>query len=275
MLNSNLEISVWEEHQFWLEILEDHAHFIHDFLAPSETKWIDMAKQYITSFQQLQQQLQTIPSTSPLDSNEMIQIAHLIEPYALGYYKFEGHIQQLRVFNEVNLNLPPTYLNGTLNENEEYLRLLSYYKEGKNPPLLRLDALMDLWLEDQVGHAALLVRALDGVELALVQKTELYKQQFQAHMLKNKSIKSYLRFIPSGSPIEQRFAKEVAQSVHDLNEFVLSIVTLFKSDSVLNQTNLRFLEHHFPESCYFLRKLILYVPDIQISPCALQKPSFR
>lgn len=33
-------------------------------------------------------------------------------------------------------------------------------------------------------------------------------------------------------------------------------ISLYQVDEVLNNTTLRFLEHHFPESCYFLVHLM-------------------
>jgi hypothetical protein len=125
--------SAWEEHAFWLEILENRAQFIHGYLAPHETKWAQTAKQYIEVFKRLRSQLQTINPSLPYKSKKMISFAQESYPIAFGYYRFEGHLQHLRIQNCVNLNLSPTDLNGTLNENEEYLRILSFAMHGKAP----------------------------------------------------------------------------------------------------------------------------------------------
>ncbi|WP_408006137.1 DUF2935 domain-containing protein [Pseudalkalibacillus sp. A8] len=131
-------ISVWEEHAFWLEILGDHAHFLRDYLSPTEGRWVDLANQYIQAFNYLRQKLQLINQNLPPSSPAMIEMAKEIQPVAEGYYKFEGYMQKLRILNQVNLNLTPTYLNGTLNENQEYLRLLMFYIHGKNAEELSL-----------------------------------------------------------------------------------------------------------------------------------------
>jgi hypothetical protein len=188
---------------------------------------------------------------------------------------FEGRLQRLRLENKVNLNLTPTYLNGTLGENQEYLRMLGYYMNGQEPPILPLVDLMDLWLEDQAGHAALLVRTLDGVEARLVNETRVFMQAFQTFIVKNEAIKGYLRFTQEGFPMQIRFASEVALAVAGFTQHVEKIVAQFKNDEVLNQGTLRFLEHHFPEACYFVKKLSYYAPEINYPPCTLTKPSFR
>ncbi|WP_257347114.1 DUF2935 domain-containing protein [Pseudalkalibacillus decolorationis] len=269
------KISVWQEHHFWLEILEDHAHFIHDYLSAFEKKFVDTALQYIKAFNKLRQHLCTINQSLSEDSAEMIQLAKQINPVALGYYQFEGQLQRLRIVNRVNLNLSPSYLNGTLSENQEYLRQLSFYMQGKEPPILPLVDLLDLWLEDQLGHSALLIQILDAVELPLLQQAEHFKNVFSAHIIKNDAIKGYLRFIKPGFSVQNHFAKEVAESVLGLNQLVLKVLKLYVDDEVLNQATLRFIEHHFPEACYFLRKLTYYTPDLNIPPCSLSKPSFR
>lgn len=268
-------ISVYEEHAFWLEVLEDHAHFIHDFLSPSEVQYVNIAKQYIQLFRGLLNKLSNYPATESASSTQMITLAREIYPIANGYFHFEGQLQRLRIENKVNLNLTPTYLNGTLGENQEYLRMLGYFVNGQIPPILPLVDLMDLWLEDQSGHAALLARAVDGVEVALVTQTREYMQIFQLFIVKNEAIKGYLRFTPEGFPIQLQFARDVVLAVIGFTSLVEKMVQLFKGDEVLNQSTLRFLEHHFPEACYFLRKLSFYVPDISYPPCSLSKPSFR
>ncbi|MCK9858641.1 DUF2935 domain-containing protein [Paenibacillus sp. ATY16] len=46
-------ISPWEEHLFWLEILDDHSIFVRDFLSPTESHWVVLAQQYSERFRYL------------------------------------------------------------------------------------------------------------------------------------------------------------------------------------------------------------------------------
>jgi hypothetical protein len=50
-------ISLWEEHLFWLEIIQDHAYFVRDHLSVKEVEYVRTAKQYIHLFDDLLKQL--------------------------------------------------------------------------------------------------------------------------------------------------------------------------------------------------------------------------
>ncbi|MFE8701405.1 DUF2935 domain-containing protein [Cytobacillus sp. FJAT-54145] len=265
------EISPWEEHRFWLEILKDHAYFVRDYLSPAEIQWVEKANQFIKWFEQVETQLSRISPNAQVQSNEMMAFSRNAYDVAYNYSLFEGQIMNLRLYNKININLTPTYFNGTLNENMEYLRILSYYMKGQAYQPLALTDLLDLWLEDQLGHAALLIRLVDGVEFDIIQSATALKGKFSQHIVKNNAIKGYLRVTQEGFPIQIRFGYEVAESVIQFNELVSHAVHLFKDDELINQATLRFLEHHFPESCYFMNKLSYYARDLQYPPCALTK----
>lgn len=269
-------IRPWEEHSFWLEILEDHAYFVRDHLSPSEQTFVETANQYVQAFSQLRKRLAAVPKNLPFDSRELMEFSREAWPIVTGYFQFEGHLQSLRVQNKVNLNLSPTYLNGTLGENQEYIRILSYYTQGQNFPPLPLVDLLDLWLEDQLGHAVLFRNVLDPVELALTNQTEGYITRFQGFLVQNKQMRSLLRFSAEGFPRQQRLSRQVGQVTIDMYNFVQDVITLYIGSEMFTRTTLRFLEHHLPETCYFIKKLSYFAPELtsQAAKCPLSKPSF-
>lgn len=69
--------------------------------------------------------------------------------------------------------------------------------------------------------------------------------------------------MPPHFPLQIAFAREVSSTVLAFNQIVENVITLYKGKEVLNATTLRFLEHHFPESCYFLTKLSAFVPEME------------
>jgi hypothetical protein len=265
-----MHITPWEEHSFWLYVLKDHAYFIRDYLSPSETKWVRQAEVFIQEFERVEKQLETLPKNIGVSTEAMVQLAKRAYYVSHQYYQFEGYLLNLRLYNKVNLNLSPTYLNGTLLENGEYLRILQYYSNGIEYPPLPLTDLLSLWLEDQLGHSALLIRLLDGVEFDMIQRANALKLQFSQFIVKNSAIKKYLQFTEPGFPIQLKFARDVSKAVVQFNELVGEAIYLYKNDELINQSTLRFLEHHFPESCYFLKKLSYYAPDITFHPCSLK-----
>ncbi|WP_325176790.1 DUF2935 domain-containing protein [Paenibacillus alkalitolerans] len=269
------DLSAWEEHRFWVEILGDHARFVRDALSPEEAGWVAAAQAYIGDFRRLRESLSGLPPSAPASSAAMIRFAVESQGTAASYYRFEGGLQHLRIFNRVNLDLTPSFLNGTLNENQEYLRLLSFYVQGLNPAPLPLSELLDLWLGDQLGHALLLSRILDPVEIPLIERAEAVIRELQSHLVKNQAIKGYLRFTPPNFPLQMNFGGQVARSVAVFYNLVLEVISLYKESEVLNKTTLRFLEHHIPETCYFMQKLARFNRSfLTIPDCPLTKPSF-
>lgn len=267
-------LSIKEEHLFWLEVLEDHAHFLRDYLSPEETRWWREAERFFPSFREAIARAEALPSSVPASSAEMQAFGAAVYPLADAYCKLEGHMQHLRLLNQVNLNLTPSYFNGTIGENREYLRQLSYWAQGMPAPPLSLTQLLDLWIEDQLGHAVLLHGLLDPVEQALGAEANRYASLFSSYMVKNRAMQSYERFTPPGFPAETRFAAEVLASVKDFYAFVQRVVAAYIGTELLSKATLRFLEHHFPESCYFMRKLAVFVPGApSFADCPLRRPS--
>ncbi|MDR6227338.1 DUF2935 domain-containing protein [Desmospora profundinema] len=269
-----MELRAWDEHHFWLEILEDHAQFVFEFLSPAEKKWVQAAKSYKQRFRALRQELQGIDRGAAVTSFEMIQFARRAQPVAAGYYQLETALQRLRIRNQIVITATPSYFNGTLLENEEYLRFLSHYVCGMEPPPLPLADLLELWLVDQLGHALLLINHLDPVEVQVAARADQFRAAFQALLLQNRTITGYLRSEPPGFPRQMKLAAQAAEQVTEFYFFVQYVVREFRNHQLMNKTTLRFLEHHFPEACYFLHKLSHYAPDITIPPdCLLTKPT--
>ncbi|WP_254871164.1 DUF2935 domain-containing protein [Bacillus sp. Marseille-Q1617] len=273
---ANQMITIWEEHLFWLEVLQDHAYFIRDHLSAAEEEYVEASQRYIQLFGELIEQLNRIPSTAGHGDETMIQFSNRVWPVAKGYFEFEGMLQSLRIDNKVNLNLSPTYLNGTLAENQEYLRFLGYLMKGQEPEPLSLWELMDLWLEDQLGHALLFQNMLDPIEIGASRRAEAYINQYQVYIVQNRHLKGYLRFKQPGFARQREFAYEVGRTTLEMSQYISGMVVKYNKKKLLNKTTLRFLEHHFPETCYFIKKLSYYSPKLKeaAGACSLKRASY-
>lgn len=269
-------ISIWEEHLFWLEVLQDHAYFVRDHLAVTEKDYIETAHRYIQLFQDLLNQLNRLSPTVQSQDAAQVEFSKNALTVAQGYYEFEGALQSLRIDNKVNLNLSPTYLNGTLAENREYLRILSYLVKGNEPTPLGLVDLMDLWLEDQLGHAVLFQNMLDPIEIGASRQADVYISNYQAFIVQNHHIKGYLKFKQPGFARQREFASTVGRVTLEMSQLIYTMVHKYRENKLLNKTTLRFLEHHFPETCYFIKKLSYYAPELQqeASQCSLRRASY-
>lgn len=265
----------WEEHHFWLHMLRDHAIFLRDFLSPAEETWVNYARSYIEAYTAVIDRLEKLDPHLPVSAPEMIALANEADRVASGYYQLESRMQNLRLYNEVVLNLTPTYFNGTLNENGEYLRLLGYFKQGQTPPELPLIQVIDLWLLDQFGHVMLTINGVDPAEVAIQRRLQEYSQTFQGLLAALVSMTNFLRSVPDDNPVIRKYARDVGLATLAFEPFIRELVAYYRRDSVANRMTLRFLEHHFPETCYFLRKLSRYVPEVDkfAKTCSVHYPT--
>ncbi|MEH7336159.1 DUF2935 domain-containing protein, partial [Neobacillus drentensis] len=111
---------------------------------------------------------------------------------------------------------------------------------------------------------------------AVDRQSDVYAQRFQMFILQNHHVKGFLRFTEQGFPRQKELALEVGRIVIEMNLYVRSIVEKYRGSKLLNKTTLRFLEHHFPETCYFIKKLAEFAPELHLESthCSLRKPSF-
>ncbi|GIQ70946.1 DUF2935 domain-containing protein [Xylanibacillus composti] len=254
-----LHMSISEEHHFWLANLRDHACLIRDHLSPGEDTWLELAEQYRMHFEQLLEEAQWMRSKQQEDQGEAVEFAHRAQAAAYGYFRFEGRMQHLRLHNQVELQLTPSSLNSSLNENQEYLRLLYYWSRGESAPHLPLADLTGLWLESLLGAASRLHRALDETEHALAQQASLIKRQLQAQLLKNAAIRGYLRFTPEGFPLQRSFMEEVSQAAQQCADFSAHLTRLHREGRVTNSCSLQHLLHVQHEVRHFLNRLSAYM----------------
>jgi hypothetical protein len=270
-------ISPWEEHRFWLKILDDHAHFVRDYLSPAEKEYVNIANQYIRSFRYFRKRLKQINLKLDVSSPELVYFAREVHPIVYGYFSFESNLEYLRLRNEVNLNLTPSFLTGTLRENQEYLRILGYFSCGEEAPSLSLIGLLDLWLEDQAGHAELLANGLDPLERETITKAQVLSKAFISYLFTNRKMKQMEHFIHEDVPQQTKFVHQVIHTVNEFNQLVIHVLQEYKDEQLLSRLTYRFLEHHLPETCYFLKKLSCFVPNDQnlIPYCELVPPYFN
>ncbi|NEW07006.1 DUF2935 domain-containing protein [Paenibacillus sp. SYP-B3998] len=275
-MSLNGTMTPWQEHLFWVEILQDHAIFVDQALAPGEVQWVAIAQRYIAAFTELRNRILKTDPLLPVSSETMIRLSRDIYPVAHGYYQFEGYMQHLRIQNKVVLSLTPVYFNGTLLENGEYLRILHNWMNGVPYEPLPLVTLTEMWLEDQLGHTVLLENHLDPTEIELVRSTQQYAQHFEAHIVKNNAIRGFLRFTPPNFTVQMKFARQVAETVIGFYHLVEKVIREYEHSELLSRLTLRFLEHHLPETCYFLHKLADYnIEILGLTNCPLTEPSFE
>jgi hypothetical protein len=151
----NFETAAKFEHGFWLQILGDHARFIHDSLAPKEQQEIDTANKFIQIFDQLLENVQ---------GESLVSLSNKALEESNTFREFKLHLIKRHLIGEIEIGLGPTFLSHMVNELEEYLRVLDYLKQGKVPPIFHELHHHMLWLLDAAGHAGAISDNLDRIE---------------------------------------------------------------------------------------------------------------
>ncbi len=117
------------EHRFWLEIMQNHAQFIHDALYPSEKDDIQRAYTYIYQFSEL---LAYVPL---IDDSNAVSFSVSVDDKVEQFKQFKLHLLRHQLLGDNGIHLTPTFVNHMVNELEEYQNVLNYLKKGEAPPI--------------------------------------------------------------------------------------------------------------------------------------------
>lgn len=238
------------EHRFWLQVLGDHARFIHTSLAPKEESDIRIAESFIARFDTLLTEARGgVAAPSLSDLNERAR------RYATKFRAYKLHLLERHLVGKVATSLPPTFLNHMVNEIEEYLRILGCLCEGETPPPLHPVHHHLLWLQDAFGHAATLTQQVDPAEQGFAHKSEAFRKQFEAFYLKAVEFAGYLRTQVDEFPALSKFNLDVGLEMKLFSEFLGELEELRLSDELLGVLEPLLPDHMAREECYYLFKL--------------------
>ncbi|WP_044640229.1 DUF2935 domain-containing protein [Risungbinella massiliensis] len=243
------------EQRFWIAVLRDHSQFILDSLSPKEKKEIKRAKHFLHLFEQL-------------DSAEGLKDLTTSYESAIELRKFKLHLLRRLLTEKFDFHLTPTFINHMVNEVEEYLRILPYLMDGKEPPTLHPLHHHLLWLPDASGHAVGIRSNLDGTEKDLFEKSQYFGNQFEDFYIKAIELAGYLRTHLSEFPALSRFNKQVELEINLFMNFLHEIEELGLSKEMLSTLNPLLANHMYREECYYLTKLaqVSEVEDPKCSP---------
>ena len=245
---SYLDSAVFE-HRFWLQVLGDHSRFIHDSLYPSEREDIAKAASFTQDFDQL---LSQVPS---LNQSNALPFANTVEDYVTQLRYFKLSIIKRHLIGDMKIHLTPTFLNHMVNELEEYLRVLSYLKQGKIPPIYHELHHHLIWLLDASGHAGAINDRMDGVEKRLKEKSGVFTKHFEQFYLKAVELTGYLRTNINSFPALNRFNHDIEVEINLFKTFLAELEEMELSAEVLGSFSASMADHMAREEQYYLIKL--------------------
>ena len=248
-MNSFSDQAIYE-HQFWLQVLGDHARFIRDTLSPTEQEFIKKAVYFIETFDSLLNK-----SRSNLSIEALQNLTEQANEQAQQIRAFKLEIIREHLVGDITIDLSPTFLNHMVNEVEEYLRILPYLLQQQVPPVAHPLHHHLVWLLDAAGHAGGITDNLDLVEKQLQEKSEAFTVRFEQFYIKAVEMAGYLRSNVQMFPALERFNENVKLEIALFKTFLDELEEMEMSNRLLGTLDQLMADHMAREECYYLIKL--------------------
>jgi hypothetical protein len=245
------------EHRFWLQVLGDHARFLHESLAPVEEEEIETAHYFINTFDRL---------LARVGSIDLVHLSMRADEEAKKIRDFKLNLIAKMLTGRVKIHLGPTFVNHMVNEVEEYIRVLDYLKRGQVPPIFHELHHHTVWLLDAAGHAGAIQSNLDQVEKRLKAKSEKYMKHFEDFYLKAVEMTGYLRTNLTAFPALQKMNTDVTLEIQLFMKFLDELKELELTEQALGSFAPLMADHMFREECYYLTK-VAEASSMQMPDC--------
>ncbi|MEK3978221.1 DUF2935 domain-containing protein [Psychrobacillus sp. FSL K6-2836] len=240
------------ELHFWLQILGDHARFIHDSLAPSEREKIEAASSFIKRFDQLLK-----ISKNNLTNEDIITLVQKSKVASEKIRAFKLWIIKDHLVGEIKISLPPSFINHMVNEVEEAIRVFSYLEKGQDIPDVHPLHHDLLWLIDAAGHAGAIDADLDRVEKQLKEKGQQFMKEWEDFYLKAVELAGFLRANVDKFPALDKFHDDIELEMTIFKEFLRELEEMKLKKEVLGTFTPLMADHMTREETYYLRKIEL------------------
>lgn len=185
---------------FWSGIMRDHAEFFLISLSYRESEFINAAQFFKNTFMNIGKE-----SIALKDEQSSVPIAALInkvKPLLLNFINFKRIATKRLLQCDIELSLPPTFINHMINEAMEFYRDLCDIETCKvMSPTAENILLHKIWLPDASGHAASIAAELDPTETMLIKESEEFKKVFDNLFIKAIELGQMLErtFLDNGS----------------------------------------------------------------------------
>ncbi|WP_276914181.1 DUF2935 domain-containing protein [Aneurinibacillus aneurinilyticus] len=258
------------EHRFWLQVLGDHARFIHMSLSVSEQQEIKMATVFIQSFDTLLEYARK----KDISRVELITLTRQASEWTGRLREYKLHLLRRHIAGSIALHLSPTFLNHMVNELDEYVRILSYLIQEQCPPVCHPVHHHLLWLQDAVGHAATITCEVDQVGRDIKERSKTFTKHFEDLYSKAVEFAGYLRARLPQFPALERFNKQVELEMFVFLQFLKEIEEMDIHVSLLGTLSPLIPDHMMREECYYLTKLA-EISNVKQPDCRPDKPRIK
>ena len=240
------------ENIHWLQVFLDHAIFLSDSFAKTETQWIERAENF-----------------------KKIAAGELLRPgqdhqaklkFATDFKQYKLSLINSLLLMTVKFHMDVTLVNHMVNEIDQYITILNIFIETGKIYEGHVLEHHRLWLLDAEGHAVAMIKGLDPVEKATMKEFKDLKKRFHNLYCKTLEFIGYTRSGRKEFPAltllnNEAYFEEVA--FINLQKELLSLIA---SKAVLSNIQPRFIDHMLREESYYLAKISKYIKDAPALP---------
>lgn len=239
------------ELRFWLQVMGDHIRIIQRSMAAKEAARIQEAESLMRRFDDLLEGVRQQPMSDQQLGAALDESKRAGEQLRV----FQLELLKEKLVGEVVTDMPPTFYSHATDELDEFLRLLSYYVQGKTPPAVHPLHHDLLWLLDASSHADIDRARLDSLEGELKEKLDHFAKDFVAFYLNAIDLNKFLRAGVFELPALTKFHREVEPEMIAFRQLLRELRDLRLNNEALGFLDPLLVDHQFREECYYLIKL--------------------
>jgi len=239
-----------EDNRFWIQIMGDFARFIFNALSPAEVPEADIAKRFITQFDNMLNQ-----SRQDLPDEQLKQLNLDASRVTQDFRKYILHLIRRQISEKIVFSLRPSFLNHMVNDTELYLNLLHQYKQN-NVAVLNPAAVSIIWLTNVYVNALTAQGGLDTTVFNTNKKRagelaneflDLYFKAFVMNGLRRSGLDDF--------PALTSLNDDIAHKMIEYAEFLVDLINLMEQKKVLGNITLLYLDSMYRQLCYYITEL--------------------
>jgi hypothetical protein len=240
------DLSILEEHRFWLQILGDQADILSFRIDPAETADIGQAIQLRDRFYGLYDQSRQYNLTDV----QMSELNRNALKESLEYKSFLILILRKQLLEKYYIGLMPVFVNSFISKTNMYISIIEEYAQGRKP-VLTSAGFLGFWLPVLAPYAAWVESNIGIYFNNFRLRAHQYSQAFLNDYVR---IAENLRIIQNGMmedfPLIQEVASEVYDRLLSYATFVVDTMIRVEQRRLPSSLNHIFLDHFYRILCY-------------------------
>ncbi|KNF08974.1 hypothetical protein CLPU_4c00200 [Gottschalkia purinilytica] len=236
---------------FWSGIMRDHAEFFLTSLSSRETEFINAAHFYKTAFINIRKEAKML--RNKCDSIATKALVNKVISLLSDFINFKRLATRELLQCNIELGLPPTFVNHMINEAMEFYRELNIMKLGKSMNSVEENILLHkIWLPDAAGHASSIAAELDPTETIMIKEAEKFEKTFNNLFIKARELGQMLERTCLKNGSLEWLNKEVEIEINNFICFLDKIRMLREECKLLGTLKPLIPDHMIREEKYYL-----------------------